>query len=306
MKYYFKLQYIRLIRWLTNIGIIPILGLLIALALFLALSKMLFYKTEYAKWIYSIIAISLMFKLGDIKRNNELSNIFKKKDYFLLRIIENCLVTAPFQIYLLFEKEFFLGLLLVPMSIVFTLFKTNQHWIKTIPTPFKKLPFEFIVGFRKTFWLTAITYFLIIKAIQVNNYNLGLFGLGLIFLTSMFYYQKPEPEYYIWIYPSKVNHFLKRKFITSIICVSILSVFAFIGIIIGFPQNWLTTVFVFLSGYLFLGSMIVAKYSAYPYEMNIPQVFLYISSLMFPPMLLITIWIFYSQSKKRLKPILEC
>jgi len=306
MKYYFKLQYTRLIRWFLTIGIHPFIGVAFVLILFIALSKLLFYKTEYANWIYLGIAISLIFNLSGVQRNKELSIIFRKKNYLLLRIIENSLVIAPFQIYLLFEKEFLITLLLVPLLVIFAFIKTNQYWIKTIPTPFKKLPFEFIIGFRKTFWLIGIVYFLIFKAIQVDNYNLGLFGLGILFFISMSYYQKPEPKYYVWVYSYHAKHFLIRKLVTSIICVSILSILAFISILIGFSHNWLTTVLVYLVGCIFLGSMIVAKYSAYPYEMNIPQGIFYALSLPFPPMLLIAIWLFYSQSKKRLEPILEC
>jgi len=149
-----------------------------------------------------------------------------------------------------------------------------------------------------------IAYFLIIKSIQIGNYNLGVFGVALIFFISMFYYQKPEAEYFVWLHCYRTKEFLGKKFLTSVICISILSLLALAGLILGFPSNWLTTILVYLGGYIVLGSMIVAKYSSFPNEMNIPQGILFALSLMFPPMLVITIWIFYSRSKKRLEPIL--
>lgn len=306
MKYYFKLQSTRLIRWSKNMGLNPYLGLILGLLIFLVFSKVLYYKTEYANWIYSAIIISLIFNLSDVKRNSLLINSFESKKYYLIRIIENSLIALPFHIYLLFEKEFLVAFLFIPIVIVFAFINSNQQWSKTTPTPFKKLPFEFIIGFRKTFWLIAIAYFLIFKAIQVENYNLGLAGLGLIFLTSMSYYQKPEAEYFVWIHTDRTKLFLKLKFLVALICVSILSGIPLIAMIVYFSSNWLTTVMVYLVACIFLGSMIVAKYSAYPYEMNIPQAIFYALSLLFPPMLPVAIGIFYSQSKKRLEPILEC
>lgn len=87
-------------------------------------------------------------------------------------------------------------------------------------------------------------------------------------------------------------------------CVTILSFLALTAILIAFPSAWLTTLLVYMGGNVILSSMIVAKYSAFPHEMSIPQGIFYGLSLLFPPMLLITIWVFYSQSKKRLEPLL--
>lgn len=304
MKYYFKLQSRRLKRWLKNAGINPFLGLILGAALFTILSKFLFYKTEYAKWIYLFITISFILQCSEPKRNNTLRSIFQTKDYFALRIVENLLLTLPFLGYLLYEKEFVTGLTLLPISIGMAFFRKKWLINSTIPTPFKKHPFEFIVGFRKTFLFIFGAYFIIFKAIEVNNYNLGLFGLVLIFIISMFYFQKPEPKYYVWIYSYQTKEFLKQKIITSIICISILSFLGLGAILIAFSSKWLSTLFVYLGGHIVLSSMILAKYSAFPNEINIPQGILYGLSLLFPPMLLITMWIFYSQSKKRIKPIL--
>jgi len=306
MEYYFKLQCKRFIRRLRDLGIHPFLGFVLGLIVFVLLSKLFFNKTELAKWIYPVFYVSMIFFLSERTRSHQLYTLFSRTNYYLLRTIENSIIALPFQIYLLFENHLLIAWGLSLISIIFAFYKVKQIWNRTIPTPFKNYPFEFIVGFRKTFWLIGFAYFLIIKSIQVDNYNLGLFGLGLIFLCSMYYYQKPESAYFVWIYSTTTKKFLKDKFLTSVICISILSTPALIGMLIGFPYNYLTTLLVYFGGYIFLGSMIVAKYSTFPYEMNIPQGIFYALSLMFPLLLLLTIWIFYSQSKKRIKLILRC
>ena len=306
MHYYFKLHFSRLQRWLRNAGTNPSIALVVGVIVFVLVSKFLYMKTEYASWIYLTIATTALFRLSDRKRNERLKSIFPAKDYIILRIVENCLLALPFQAYFIYETAFIFAGLLIPIAILLAMLQTKQYLNSTIPTPFKKFPFEFTSGFRKSFWIVGVAYFIMFKAIQVNNYNLGLFGLLLPFLISMSYYQKPEPEYYVWIYTCRPFQFLKTKFATSVLCISILSFLGLLGIAFGFPDQLTTTLVVYLCGYVLLGSMVLAKYSSYPYQMNVPQGLLYALSILFPPLLVVTLWIFYAKSKKTLNMILEC
>jgi hypothetical protein len=60
-----------------------------------------------------------------------------------------------------------------------------------------------------------------------------------------------------------------------------------------------------LLGYVYLVTIILAKYSGYPNEMNLLQGILIGISLLFPPILIGIIPFFYLQSIKRLNDILE-
>jgi len=306
MQNYFAIQHRRLRRWLTDLGINPYVGYVLAFLAFFLSSKLLFFKTTYASWIYLFVATSAIYNIGNRKRNNRLKSIFSSKDYPLIRISENCLAILPFWVYLLYELQFLQALIVLILAVLLAFVTSPKIWHKVIPTPFRRYPFEFIVGFRKTFWMVAIAHFLVFKAIQVDNYNLGLFALVLIFFIAMFYYHKPEPGYFVWMHTNNTDGFLKEKFLSSVVCMSILSVLAFLVMLIAFSVMWLTTCLVYLAAFVLPGSMLVAKYSSYPHENNIPQAILYAISFMFPPMLLFTIWIFYKQSKRRLDPILEC
>ena len=306
MKYYFQLQYTRLIRWLTYLGINPVVGFIASGLCFIGLSIGLFHKTEYASWIYLVLGLSLVFKLCETQRNDFLEQTYSTREYRLIRLVENSMASLPFLILLGYEGEWAVGLSLIFLAMVLSFYKVNRLFRGTIPTPFKRLPFEFTVGFRKTFWLIGICYFLIAKALQVDNYYLGLFGLASIFLTSLMYYQQPEDEYFVWIHSHSPAKFLKKKILTALTCVSILSVLALVLLIIGFSAEWLTSVVVYLIGSVVLATMVLTKYSGYPREIGIPQGILFALSVIFPPMLLIAIWMFYSQSIKRLNVYLEC
>lgn len=306
MQYYFAIQHKRLQRWLTDLGMNPYVGYITGFLVFVLLSTFLFYKTVHASWIYVLIAVFTIFNLNESARNMWLKSIFSSHDYPLIRIIENCLTALPFCVYLLCHLKILQATITFLLAVVITFIPSYKFWHKIMSTPFRRLPFEFIIGFRKSFWLIAIVYFLVFKAIQVDNYNLGLVGMVLIFFIAMFYYQKPEPEYFVWIFTVGTNKFLKSKLLTCIVCLSILSFGAVIALLIAFSEYWLSTTVVYLAAYILPSSMIVAKYATYPYEMNIPQGILYAISLMFPPLLLFTLWIFYKQSRRRLDPILEC
>jgi len=304
MKFYFHLQMQRLFRWLKHRGVHPVFALVVGVVLFLLLSNFLFYKTVLAKWIYPVLPIIIVLALSATNRNDLLKTIFDRASYILARVMENGIVVLPFVLYLIYEGEYLVSLTLITIALLLSYYTSRQNWNKTIPTPFKKFPFEFIVGFRKTFWFIIMAYFLIVKGMQVDNYNLSLFGLFLLFLCSMTYYGKAEDEYFVWIYNVNAITFLKKKLFTSLICISILTILGLVMLLLGFPKNLWITLGVYILGYVFLTSMIVVKYSAFPHEMNVPQALLYAISLILPPMLFITIWIFYSQSKKRLEPIL--
>lgn len=305
MKFYLALQVKRLERKLTEIGIQPILGYVLLLLGFLSLSKYLFYKTEFAVWIYGVVAVSSVLRLGDVKRNDLLRAIFRKKEFYQIRLLENVIVASPFFLYLLYEGRYLMSLLLLPLSLLAVLANFRQSFFMTIPTPFRKFPFEFIVGFRKSLPFFLLAGFLLYKGIEIANFNLALFSLGLVFLMSMSFYLEPEALYFVWIFNSDASSFLRQKMLHALMCVSILSLPFLLLLCFYFPDKiWIMAITQFV-GYGMLIAMLLAKYSAFPDTMSIPQGIFFALSLWFPPMLLITIPVFYAQSKKRLKPILE-
>ena len=60
-----------------------------------------------------------------------------------------------------------------------------------------------------------------------------------------------------------------------------------------------------LLGYVFMATIILAKYSAYPEQMSLSQAIFIALSLYLPVLLIAVIPIFYNQSVKRLNDYLE-
>lgn len=305
MRFYFSLQYKRLERWFQESGVNPIIGIIFFVMAFILGSVYLFYKTEFAKWVYVLIGISTMINLGEKKRTNRLDSIFSAREYWQLRLLENGLVAFPFIVYLIYQQYYLLALSLLFAGGLLATFKFRKNTQFKILTPFKKFPFEFIIGFRKYYALIIIAYFITIKSIQVGNYNLGLFALALIFLTGMSFNLKPEHKYFVWIYAEDSKKFLKNKVATSIICSTILIVPPLIVLSLMFTEYIWPTLAVCGLGYLFLCLVILAKYSAFPKEMNLPQGILLALTIWFPPMLIIVMPLFYKKSIQNLNTLLE-
>ena len=307
MNEYFKLQFIMTKRTLSD-GSRPVIGYLLAFILllgFVGLSMLLFYKTTFAPYIYVLISIFFISNLSEIKRNDFLKICFRNEQYKIVRILENLIIALPFVIFLTYKQQFYPIILLIAIAVLTALlnFKTTYHI--TIPTPFYKKPFEFTVGFRNTFFLFFIAYGLSIIAITVDNFNLGVFSLMLIFLTIFCYYLKPENEYFVWSHSFTPVKFIVEKikiaFLFSLyLCVPVL----FLLSIFYFEHIGVLFLFTFL-GYLYLTTVILVKYAAYPDEMNLIQAIIMTICLVFPPVLIAVIPFFANKSVRNLKAFLK-
>lgn len=305
MKYYFQLQLKRFHRIILAAGLSPIIAFILTPLLFVAGSMYIFSMEQYSNWIYFSIGILAVFKLGNEERIELIKTLFKKGDYYKIRFIENSLISLPFIGYLIFEGSYLFASGLILISFILIIFNSSQKLNYTIPTPFKKIPFEFIVGFRYTFILLFIAAFLIFKSVEVGNFNLGLFGLGFVILLSLSYYLKPENEFFVWTHSLNSNQFLTRKIRFASIGYLLLTLPPFLALSWFFSNEWAFILGLEALGFFYLAAMVFAKYSAFPNEISLPQAVFLGLCVWFPPLLIIVIPFFYFQSDKKLKYLLE-
>ncbi len=292
-------------RRFKDTGFEPLLAYLILTVGFVGLSIYLFHKTEFAEYIFLLSALTLIGKLSETRRTEFLKICFGDTKLKKIRVTENLICSLPFLIFLLYKQLFLSALLLLVLATTLALltFRTTLNF--TIWTPFSKSPFEFTTGFRKTFYLFFAAYALTAIAVSVNNFNLGVFAMLLVFATTLSYYTKPENEYYVWIYNVNAKEFLFSKIKTAILFSTSLALPIAIVIAIFYPQNIGILLLFFLVGWTFLISVIVSKYSAYPDEMNITQGILLALCIWFPPILVILIPYLFKKSENRLSSLLK-
>ena len=96
MKDYFILQSKLLSRKLSDTGVNPLLGVLLATVVFVALSVYLFSKVTYAPYVFSLIAVGIISNFSEIRRNEFLEICFGDAKFKQLRVFENLIVALPF------------------------------------------------------------------------------------------------------------------------------------------------------------------------------------------------------------------
>ncbi len=305
MKFYFTLQLKRYYRYLKEAGFNPYIACFSIIVLFLLISQITFLKFKFAEYLYPFFALIFMNKLGSKSRNNFLKNCFNINNYRLVRLIENGLIAIPFFAFLLFKEAYIIAPIFIFLAGLLSLFNSINSYSLVIPTPFYKKPFEFIIGFRKTFLVFITTYVLTIISIKVNNFNLGIFAMLFTFLNCMNFYSKPEPLFYIWNYSKSPSQFLKIKLKTASIFSLLISLPFAILLTFFNPDKAVYTILFEIVGILYVVNNILGKYAYYPSENNINHSFIIIASILFPPLMLLTIPLFYSRSKQQLNFILK-
>lgn len=304
MNEYFSLQRRMTHRRIQDLGAIPWLVYIAFPLLFVGISWFLFYKTEMAGYIYVALAVLFMGPLSEIKRVEFLKMTFDRLSFKKIRLLENNLVSLPFALFLLYQHHYYHVITLILLSIVLALVHVNTSFNLTVRTPFSKRPFEFTSGFRNTFFLIIAAYALLIIGISVQNFNLGIFALMLLFATSLSYYSKPEHVYFVWIFDQSPKDFLYAKIKTALLHSALLTLPMAVTLSLFFPQNiWIILLF-FIIGWAFLVFMIVAKYSVYPDDMTLLQGILLALCIWFPPVLLFLIPYLFKKSEHRLRKFL--
>jgi hypothetical protein len=302
--YYFSLQYKMLNRHIKAFGLPIALAYVLAVFGFALLSYLLFIKVEFAAYLYVLIGLVLISKTSETNRNDFLKTCFTAAEYRKTRLVENLILSLPFITFLIYQLQFIEAIILLigALSLAFINFKPQLNL--TLPTPFSKKPFEFLVGFRKTFVIVLFAYFLVLMAIKVDNFNLGAFSFVLIFGLSLSYYGEPEKEFFVWIFAASPKQFLLKKLSIAFQFSMLLSLPIISLLISFFIDKWWVILLIPFVGYIYLAAFILLKYVAFPREINIPQVILFVISIAFPPFLLILMPYFYNKAIKSLLPIL--
>ena len=240
----------------------------------------------------------MVFSLGESTRNEFLKATFTKADYRRIRGLENLFFLFPFSLYLVYEQQYFIAVLLLLIGIGFSFIQSGLSTNFVLPTPFYKYPFEFMVGFRQTFWVFILLYLLGGIALSVGNFNLGVFALVLVFFACWPFYGTAEPVYYVWIHAATPSAFIQQKMKIALLYSFLLSFPIALVLFIGYQEKLLYILLAMLIGMAFLLLNLLGKYAFYPASLPIIQGFLLVFCILFPPLLLIMLPYLYRKAIK--------
>lgn len=303
LKFYFNLQLKMIARQFREYGIQPLPGVIFLFVLFIGISVLMFEKLTFAANVYPLIPIIAVVRLNEPERDLFLRHCFSAQQYRGLRMLENGIIALPFAVFLSIMGELLIASGLIVSSIILSQFALETESNRSLPTPFFKRPFEFLVGFRKTYWLLVTCYGLITAAAFANIPNIALGLLASLFLICFSFYSTQEDPYYVWIFGNTPRRFLWRKATTALLQCSIICLPAALLLCAVFPGSWWIMLWILVAGYLALLTTLFAKYARYPNPRSVEQGILIAFCYWFPPALILLIIVFYTQSLKRLKDL---
>ena len=298
---YLKLQAKIGVRSIHQFGVHPVIGIPILIVTFVFGSFALYSKFEYATYLYPLLGILSVLRLGNQDRNAFLKSIFKSFQYIKVRSLENMMALLPFVLFQWYKLEFWESGILLMSGAIVAQFPHGGISNFTIPTPFFRWPFEFTVGFRMLFWLCPLAFFVTYMSVHVGNLNLGIFGMELIFLISMLFYFVPEPVFYFWADTHNSYDFLIQKIGIAMLYSSFLALPIFAILFYFFPGNEKLLITFLALGYGYLVMAILLKYSSYPKKISLPQALLLGYSLYYPFIILFILPILFAYVHRRLK-----
>lgn len=219
-------------------------------------------------------------------------------------MVENSLISLPFILFLIYKEAYWQGASVLVFAILLSLFQLNSRNSCVIPTPFRRHPFEFTIGFRNTYLLILLTYVISTIGICVGNFNLALSGLVFLVLTCSSFYSKPEPQYFVWVFAMTAKQFIRRKIQIALLYTLLLCLPMVLALSVVYVEHIFVIASILGCGLLFITAALLGKYAQYPSEINLIQGMSLAASIIFPPLLLILIPLFYFKSIKRLNEIL--
>lgn len=300
--FYFELKKRIFARRMKDYGINPWLGVLILIIVFLLFSFLLFQNTKInAAYIYTIIPFVFLLKTNNENETAFFKSIYSKKEFLAIKILQNIIIVFPFVFFLFFKNFIFVGGLLLLGSVFLSFFNFRIKKSQKLKIPFLRNSFEFIVGFRNSFyWIPLLLVFLVIGQV-LDNDNFLFLLIGFLFLIFSSYYLNPEPPFYVWVYALTPIEFLFLKFSHAIGNATLIIV-PFVLIEVLFFDFSLQSLFILLGiGMFFLFIIILLKYSTYPNENHILEGVILVMCIFFPPILIVFLPYLFIKSKQKLK-----
>lgn len=293
-------------RQMEDFGIKPSIGLIIGSVLFGMLSHLVFLKTEYAPLILIAISSSMILNKSTTRKEAMMRQIYSSSTYLQIMTVENCIIAIPFIITLLLHQYLIYAALLFLISIALSLVPKIQFGNKAIQSPYYHWPYEFSIGFRRTYILLFFLLIIFCIGLYVENYNLSLVIILIIQLIFMSYYIEADEHYAIWLHKPCAKKFLSKKILIAL-WYSFASTFLLvILLLISNPNDYILILGLYLLSFIFLVSIILMRYACYPRAINIPEIIIMILAVIFPPLLLIIIPFYIQKSLDKIKLILLC
>ena len=139
---------------------------------------------------------------------------------------------------------------------------------------------------------------------SVENLNLGIVSLGLLYLIMLGYYAKPEDEIFIWMHHLSPSKFLINKIVTAMSYSSIVTLPLTLSMYLIFTESWVPITIVLLGGSMLLVLGMLNKYCYFPHESASINGILIGLAIFIPPLLPVILIYLSNKASRNLKKYL--
>lgn len=287
-----------------SLGLHPLINYSIIIAGFAGVSHTLFlHQTRYLA-AYVLIVLQLLSMQSKPAYNEFLKQQYSRRDYYRIRLLENLITALPFVLMLFFSANYYLALGVLFASVFFALRSKRVSWQIVIPTPFFRHPFEFIAGFRLSWWLVLGGYYLTYISIIHANFGIGIFVIYALGVLTALFHSYPEDMHYVWIFNCKASEFLRYKLLVAWAYTSLLSLPVLLALGLAYPDKLGLIFAAYGLSLAVVATGVFSKYAAFPHELSLREGLPLMFAIMFPPLLLLMVPYFYLNASKHLQEIL--
>jgi hypothetical protein len=222
----------------------------------------------------------------------------------LIRIMRNLLLAFPFLLALLYFNKVLQAAGLIAISMISVFVYTPKFKTLVIPTPFRNYPFEFIIGFRKYFWIWILLFPMIYLSKTYQNDSLAIFVYAVILLVHLQFFSIQEPTWYIWNEAKSRTEFLFSKIKIGMICNFISITIPTLILVCILTNSTVIIVSMWAFSFVLCAYSVLSKYAYIPNQIPALQGFLFSLNLIFPPFLLFSIPYLFKKAEQNLKHFL--
>ncbi|RJE70421.1 hypothetical protein [Reichenbachiella sp. MSK19-1] len=294
--FYLLLQTKRANRYVREAGIHPMVIYVLLIGVFAFVSLLLLEQVEHGQMIYVGLGV---FVVSAIKPNERFLMQMAHRQVFWIRVFIGLILTVPFVLFLGFYGGYLeIGGLLVMTWLLSVKSFSPVFSSRVVPTPFAQRPFEFMIGFRRSYLVLVLSFTLSLVSVYVDNFNVGLFSLSVVLLLILGFYSYTEPRYYVWNFAGSAQQYLRQKLCFLLINTMILIVPICMVLFIGFSEMYLGVVAVVVLGLLYIILAMLIKYAYLHRGLDVLKSILFVCCLFMPPLLLVLIPLIYAKALK--------
>lgn len=308
MKYYFSIQLKIFHRHLKEQGI-PIIFFVIFIFCLLLITYHFLVKFPQASFGVVVIAIWGLETFQHKNRIELLKTIFIDRSTIVkIRLLENAIICIPLLVLAIIAKVYWTISFLLLLYLFYSL-QTQSLGITTkttLPTPFRKYPFEMIRYFRIYLILILTVIFLFLIGLFYANTNLSIFAIALLSYTAINSIETPEPIPVIWNTTTTAKKFLYQK-IKRITLQNFALITPLCSILLLLHFNYsilLILAAIYILCFLLITLIVLLKYSAYPRKIGILEAITLMTCGIIPILVLGIYPYYYKKAVQNLKKYL--